>query len=660
MSDAIQSIKDGLIFLSNRCDGAKGQDGIGFNGGDTEFGKSLAAKVRLDNKLTKKQLETAQMMLVKYTRQLKDAGVVVPTFGELATAIDLQMANKKVVTLAPRATITPASTKTVTYNQKTNKLEVRFDFSYDIVALVKSIEPKGKFDGAFKKWDFNLSSLSDLVAKLQPNGFTLDAGVMNQLHNLESVASLSNERLELISRYLVSDASKWRVTPFKHQWEGVRFITSQSDLRAIVADEQGLGKTTTSLIAAKGIKAYHEMMGEVVEILIICPASLTRNWKIEADKIGLDAGVSIYSYEKIPTDIPSNKYLVITDEFHKCQSLKAIRTQKLLSLTNDDNCISLIGLTGTPMNNGKPMNLYPLLKMINHPIAANKSAYDVRYCDAKSTHFCKWNTSGAINLDELNERIKTKVIRRLKTDCLDLPAKMFIDVTCDDNSDAEKEYQSEFKRVVKEYKERVKLGKISGNSEALVMLGNFRKLSSLYKTYEAIERAKTLLESNQSVVIFTQFVESAKRIAEHFDVECLTGETPVQKTVKGKKVYPRQMMVENFQSGKTKVFVSTIGAGGVGITLTASNHLIMVDLPWTVGDYAQATDRVHRIGSEGFVTEDGGRAVNIYTLYAKPVDYTVAAMLQRKTEIVEAVLADCGIKPDMSYEDLITKLIKAK
>jgi SNF2 family DNA or RNA helicase len=60
----------------------------------------------------------------------------------------------------------------------------------------------------------------------------------------------------------------------------------------------------------------------------------------------------------------------------------------------------------------------------------------------------------------------------------------------------------------------------------------------------------------------------------------------------------RQQAIDDFQSGKTKWILFTAQAGGVGVTLTAARRLIMLQRPWSLVDYKQALDRVHRIGSE--------------------------------------------------------------
>ena len=66
------------------------------------------------------------------------------------------------------------------------------------------------------------------------------------------------------------------------------------------------------------------------------------------------------------------------------------------------------------MKNGRPANLLPLLTAIRHPIASNKVSYEKRYCNARKTKFCPWDTSGASNLVELQERLGGKIIRKTK------------------------------------------------------------------------------------------------------------------------------------------------------------------------------------------------------------------------------------------------------
>ena len=83
-------------------------------------------------------------------------------------------------------------------------------------------------------------------------------------------------------------------------------------------------------------------------------------------------------------------------------------------------------LTGTPMTS-RPMNYFNLLELIESPVAANWMAYVIRYCNGyqfKVGNRKVWNVMGASNLEELRDRTSRQVLRRLKTEVLDLPDKI--------------------------------------------------------------------------------------------------------------------------------------------------------------------------------------------------------------------------------------------
>jgi SNF2 family DNA or RNA helicase len=276
-----------------------------------------------------------------------------------------------------------------------------------------------------------------------------------------------------------------------------------------------------------------------------------------------------------------------------------------------------LALTGTPIKNGRPINLFPLLKATNHELAKNKRDFESYFCAAKVTRFCPWDVSGAAHLDELHARTKNVMFRRTKAQCLDLPEKTRMMRSAEVTGDALKTWKQSFLDAQLEYEQNQGMGK----GEALVLLGKLRKAASVAKIETAIEMATDILEEGQQVVIFTEFLDTAKELNKHLGGELLIGETAVG---------DRQNLVDRFQSGQSKVFISTSRAGGVGITLTAAQTVIMVDRPWTSGDAMQCEDRCHRIGQKN--------SVSVYWLQWHEIDQKIDSILEQKQERIELIL----------------------
>ena len=105
-----------------------------------------------------------------------------------------------------------------------------------------------------------------------------------------------------------------------------------------------------------------------------------------------------------------------------------IRKPQRTKLVND--IVKKIGkvwlLTGTPMTS-RPMNYYNILRLVESRVAKNWVSYVIRYCEGYQINKGGrkiWLTNGASNLDELRDRTKQKVLRRLKEEILDLPDKI--------------------------------------------------------------------------------------------------------------------------------------------------------------------------------------------------------------------------------------------
>jgi hypothetical protein len=104
---------------------------------------------------------------------------------------------------------------------------------------------------------------------------------------------------------------------------------------------------------------------------------------------------------------------------------------------------------------------------------------------------------------------------------------------------------------------------------------------------------------------------------------CLVGDTPM---------IERQAAVDRFQKDPScKLFVGSIMAAGVGITLTAAAHAIFLELDWVPGNVSQAEDRIHRIGQKESVLIQ-------HLVLEGSLDAVMAKRIIAKQEIIERAL----------------------
>jgi SNF2 family DNA or RNA helicase len=108
----------------------------------------------------------------------------------------------------------------------------------------------------------------------------------------------------------------------------------------------------------------------------------------------------------------------------------------------------------------------------------------------------------------------------------------------------------------------------------------------------------------------------------------------------------RQEAIDDFQSGKTKWILFTAQAGGVGVTLTAGRRLVMLQRPWSLVDYKQAIDRIHRIGSE---IHDSVIVMDYVT--EGTIEERVIQVLDEKAENFEQIVHDKEKLLDLLKQD---------
>ncbi len=439
--------------------------------------------------------------------------------------------------------------------------------------------------------------------------------------------------------------------PLPHQKEAIEKLVGSK--RFILADDMGVGKSCSTIIAALETKAK--------KILVVCPASLKINWQREI-VIYSDKSVFIAEGKKFSTehdivivnyDILKNFYdiknphdsvigqinfdLIILDEAHMVSNSQAARTKIINSFTKKAKYLWL--LTGTPMTN-RPINYYNLLNLIESPVAQNWMAYAIRYCEGyqfRAGNRKIWNVNGASNLEELRERTSGQILRRLKEDVLDLPDKIITPIYLKTTS-------KEYKDLMGEYYEW--LDKEEGSSSLTVQfskLMQIRKLIANEKVKETIEFAQNIIDQDKKVIIFTNFTETLQMIHNHFGKQSVYLDGSCNKT-------QRQYAVDQFQENdKIKVFVGNLKAAGVGLTLTKAEAVIMNDLSFVPAEHAQAEDRAYRYGQKNNV-------LIYYPLFINTIEGAIYDILNNKKKIIGTVMGDISSDPGDTVEEILKSI----
>lgn len=425
-------------------------------------------------------------------------------------------------------------------------------------------------------------------------------------------------------------ASRPRHHFFPYQNAGIDYMLKQK--KVLLADDQGLGKTiqVAGLINELDREALNDAHPTQPSILVICPASLKENWRIELHEwcIGIhsdavdvvygykhkfkQARVRIVNYElchKLKDKIGDHYDLVVLDEVHYLKNCTSKRTQAILG----DGGIArsaerVVAISGTPVEN-RPIELWPLVATIfkkywPHELRSYRAygeyfcaGYDeqVRIYTRQGMKYKKeFNVRGASNLNSLNALLRERfMIRRLKKDVLpQLPAKQYsvVDITM---SQIEERTIGGLLRQENEYAEDVLRSIETGQRlPPMEEMASVRQELGIMKIPFAKEFAEKILAGGESVILFVYHTAVAEALAEElkdYGVSMIIGKTPAKK---------RQKMVEDFQSGRNKVFVGNLIAAGTGLTLTKACNVIFVESSWVPGQNEQAVDRAHRISQE--------------------------------------------------------------
>ena len=463
---------------------------------------------------------------------------------------------------------------------------------------------------------------------------------------------------------------EFKTNPFEHQKFGVQYGLQHD--RWFLGDEQGLGKSKQVI----DIAVIRKIEMGYKHCLIVCGVNTLKwNWVNEIHthsnedawilgqkttrkgtiRIGStkDKLNDLIHLEKYPDDLP---YFIITniesfrdekiadqisklcnlgiinmcaaDEMHKCKNPQVQQTKGFLKCLPECR----IGMTGTPLMNS-PLDLYVILKWLGYESHAFYS-FKKHYCIMGG--YGGYEVVGYKNMEQLTAQINDIMLRRLKSEVLDLPEKTYIDEIVEMETKQSKLYDE----IEAGIKNELAMGTLDLTNPLSTLIrlrqctGYTGIVSDCIFESAKLDRMEDLIEeavsNNQKVIVFsnwTQMTDIVEQRLNKYNPAVITGET--------NDSY-RQSMVTKFQEDNNcKVIIGTIGAMGTGLTLTAGSVVIFLDEPWNRALFDQAVDRAHRIGAKSNVT--------IYSLMCKDtVDERIHDIIYKKGVMSDAII-DCNI-----------------
>lgn len=429
------------------------------------------------------------------------------------------------------------------------------------------------------------------------------------------------------------------------QYEGASHLVD--DRVRLLADDMGLGKTAQAI----GASETHDD-----PVTVLAPAMLVREWADELDawcnvprdvaivgaKSGPDpltAGVTLCSYDRQARPEVHDMLMrrrgahLILDEAHYLKTPESKRTVSALGdnvfrgLSTDASRVSF--LTGTPC----PNNAGELWHMVREAgrFDGTQTDFLLEYCHTRQTPY-GLRVTGYKNAGALREMLDGFMLRR--TDAVVLPPSTSSEMIVSPDATADPAALLAIRSVDPSVAKMVERAAQRGQFDQLETphLASIRRATGLAKAHAVATKASELLTADPSakLVLFAihrDVINILNQALTDFNPVILAGGIPEKK---------RKAAKERFQSDtETRVALCQMKAAGVGLTLTAGNHLWLVEPSWTPADNDQAKKRILRIGQQRetdirFVTLEGS------------IDEAVNDVLRKKRQLIDDILkADC-------------------
>ncbi|MEO1124184.1 MAG: DEAD/DEAH box helicase [Cyanobacteria bacterium J06639_16] len=403
-------------------------------------------------------------------------------------------------------------------------------------------------------------------------------------------------------------------------------------LNGCLADDMGLGKTVQviarlvqerEMATAAGIK-------QVPPTLLIAPTSVVGNWYHELKKFAPHLSAAVHHGGDRLKDTKAFKVLcrqhdvlitsftlarkdaklladitwhrIVLDEAQNIKNPKTAQTKAILKL----NANHRLALTGTPVEN-RLLDLWSIFNFLNPGYLGTQAQF------RKQFEMPIQKNSNPTRSTTLKKLVEPFILRRVKTDksiIKDLPDKVEQKLFCN----LTKEQASLYEAVLKDVTEQ--LEQAEGIQRKGLILATLTKLKQIcnhprqflqddseftaersHKLSRLLEMLDEVIQAGESALVFSQFREIGDALESHLRHTCHYNTHYIHGGTNRKK---REQMIAEFQDPETDptIFMLSLKAAGVGITLTKANHVFHFDRWWNPAVEDQATDRAFRIGQQ--------------------------------------------------------------
>ena len=242
------------------------------------------------------------------------------------------------------------------------------------------------------------------------------------------------------------------------------------------------------------------------------------------------------------------------------------------------------------------------------------------------------------NLDKLRKLLEPHSFRVLKSQCLDLPPKVYKNVYFDLTPKQFKAY----KLMEKQFRFELDDGELAIVSKLNSVL-KLQQLTSgflidperkpIYVETEGTPRLDALLEIDEDLdepyIVWCHFQEEIKQVVAALKKR---GRRVVEYHGRISSQKVRDVAVDDFQNGRADVFVGQPASGGIGLTLTAAKVAVYYSNSYNLEERNQSEDRCHRKGTVG------DKVLYIDLVAQGTIDEIVAQSLQDKQEMATIIL----------------------